>query len=195
MQQKTIVAWAFGFGLLVAVGQAFALGPGDKLAWLDTLSSWAQETIVAQPQSLPLVAEVNALGSARLADVGLALCVIALAMGVLIWGRKRGKLILFPVILVAIFFAFFTNTAFYEFKSVEVTVDALIVSEHLGDPTHVSWGQITSMHMEEGELFPVFADDRMLVLTVSGLEEPVRLPAFLPRKGFVAQAIATQLRL
>ncbi|NUN15102.1 MAG: hypothetical protein HUU55_15850 [Myxococcales bacterium] len=195
MMMRFMTTMVAVFVLLANSNDAAALEPAEKLLWLDTLSSWAGEKIVAAPQSLPLTAEVNALGSARLADVGLALACIAGAIFVLIWGRKRGKLILFPVILVSIFFVFFTNTAFYEFKSVQVTTNALVVSEHIGDPSHISWGQITSMYVEEGELFPVFADDRMLVLTISGAQEPVKIPAFVPRKTFVAQAMAAQLGL
>jgi len=94
---------------------------------------------------------------------------------------------------VAVVAVFFTNRAFYEFKSATADERGVTVSRYVGDEERIEYEEVKEVRVEPGSLFPVFSDDRMLVLVGEGRQ--VSIPFFVPERERLGALLKARLRL
>jgi hypothetical protein len=146
--------------------------------------------------ALPLSLPVEALSGPRVADVALLLGLIAAFWGVGALLRRAGLAGLRPAVFAAgltgALLLFGTNTDFYEVASLELTETSLTVRRHVGADATVALAEVRTLTVDSGRLFPLFSDDRVLVLTTTA-GPSVAIPRFLPRVEEAVRALASRL--
>jgi hypothetical protein len=146
-----------------------------------------------------LRAEGEAFNAERAGDVGLVLGIIFLLMAVGRGVQKEVAPSLSPAVFASCVIGalWFTvvDPAFYEFKAVDMDASGVTVETYTGDPVTVSWSDVTSVTVREGSAFPVFSDDRALVLAVGDGDDAVQvhIPAFVPGQREVAAQVLAHL--
>jgi hypothetical protein len=143
--------------------------------------------------------EAEALTANRAADVGLVLAVIYLLV---LFGRGLRKDVaptlspaVFASCMIGVLWFTVVDASFYEFKAVDISSEGITVETYMGDPQTVAWADVSTVTVRDGSAFPVFSDDRALVLQVGEGDEAVHVavPAFVPQRADVAGQILAHL--
>jgi len=127
---------------------------------------------------------------------------VAFAFSGALWGlgalirsaRKGFKPVGLVGLGVALMAVFFTDTSFYDFKSVTADASGVTVARHVGGEARVGYADVTEVRVEPGRVFPVFTDDRALVLKAAD-GRSVTIPFFVPERDRLGSLLKGRIRL
>jgi hypothetical protein len=146
---------------------------------------------------LPLRLEVDAMAGNRVADVALLLGLIGVfwALGHLFRsaGMPRLRPFVFASGLTGILLLFFTNTAFWMVKGLEVDDTKITLTTHLGSDQTLAWADLEAVEFDSGKLFPAFSDDASLVL-IGPDDHALHVPRFIPGVERAIRAASSHLQ-
>jgi len=161
------------------------------------MSATADFVGAALPQApaLPYSTQVASLSSDRFLDVAIivAVCAALYGLGYLI--RESALPSFNPAVFASVGLGvlMFTvvNPVFWKLQGVTVDDEGLVCEYWSGADRRIAWTDVAEVRVDEGGIFPVFTDDRALVLTdANGDEYPI--PGMLPGAAEVAAVVAAK---
>lgn len=193
------LAMAFLVVLFPMVTSPVAYAGADAAAVRSAVADFVEAEDITAAEAAELRVEAEALTAARAADVGIVLLSIYLL--VLIGRGLKNDVAptlspaVFASCMIGVLWFTVVDPSFYEFKAVDVTADGITVETYTGDPQTIAWADVSTVTVRDGSAFPVFSDDRALVLRAGeGEDAPaVAVPAFVPRRADVAAQILGRL--
>jgi len=146
------------------------------------------------PPTLPFSAPVEAAAVSRMLDSGLVLGLMAAILGI---GRlalgtwKDTRPMLATAVILGILMWTVVNPAFWEVEKVTADQTGVTVVHYQGEDPHIAWADIKDIRLAEGMAFPVFTDDRTLVL-VNANGGSVAVPRFATGAEEIAALISAR---
>lgn len=158
------------------------------------MSATAEFVGVALPAvpALPYSTQVATLSPDRFLDVALVLVVCAALYGLGYVIRESALPSFSPTVFASVCLGvlMFTavNPVFWKLQGVTVDDEGLVCEYWSGADRRIAWSDVAEVRVDEGGIFPVFTDDRALVLTdANGDEYPI--PGMLPGAAEVAAVV------
>lgn len=178
------------------IGSLLACG-GEAVRGRPALAEFGAGGPAPAESELPLTVAAPDFSADKALDAALGLAFIAALLGIgrLIRSALPGfKPFALAGVGVAVMAIFFTNTRFYEFASVTVDASGITVTRHVGGEERVDFRDVTDVRVEPGKPYPVFTDDRSLVIA-AGTGRSVSIPFFVPDRERLGALLASKLGL